>query len=84
VTPSLRKLDMLVGIWIVMGPLLLVLGALFMFSAPGIVTVLAATASGIGAILLLAALVGKVATLAVLSLDERRAQPLPDPEEVVP
>jgi hypothetical protein len=84
VTPSLRKLDMLVGIWIVMGPLLLVLGALFMFSAPGIVAVLAATASGIGAILLLAALVGKVATLAVLSLDERRAQRLPDPEELLP
>ncbi|MGN8552108.1 UNVERIFIED_CONTAM: hypothetical protein OHV15_05950 [Microbacterium sp. SLM126] len=81
-TPSLRKLDMLVGIWIVTGPLLLVIGALFMFSAPGIVTVLAATASGIGAILLVAALVGKVATLALLSLDESRKQPHPD--EVVP
>lgn len=54
-----------------MGPLLLVVGALFMFSAPGIVTVLAATASAIGGILLLGGLVGKVALLSLQSLDER-------------
>ena len=84
-TPSLRKLDMLVGTWIVMGPLLLVSGAIFLFSAPGIVTVLAATASVIGGILLLAGLIGKVALLAVQSLDERDPAQVPagaDPAQV--
>lgn len=74
-TASLRKLDTLVATWTVMGPLLLVLGALLMFSTPGIVTVLAATASVIGGILLLSGLVGKVALLALISLGERERVP---------
>ena len=70
-TPSLRKLDMLVGIWIVLGPILLVAGLAFAFSSPGLMPLIGAVGAAFGAILLLGALVGKVAILAVQAIDER-------------
>ncbi|MGZ0712646.1 hypothetical protein ACWPKO_30340 (plasmid) [Coraliomargarita sp. W4R53] len=69
-TPSYRKLDSTVGIWIVMGPMLLVIGAVSSFSTPGLMVALGIAATVIGGILLLGALVGKVALLTIKALDE--------------
>lgn len=80
-TPSLRQLDVLVGIWIVLGPILLVAGLMFAFSSPGLLPLIGAVCASFGGILLIAALVGKVAILAVQAVDERaRVAPGHDPE----
>lgn len=70
-TPSLRKLKKLVGIWSAAGPLLLVAGMVFVFAYHPLVRGLAATALVIGGILLLGAVMGKVATLVLQTMDER-------------
>lgn len=70
-TPSLRKLDVLVGIWIVLGPILLVAGLTFAFSSPGLMPLIGTVCAAFGGILLLGALVGKVAILAVQAIGER-------------
>lgn len=69
-TPSLRKLDVLVGVWIVLGPILLVVGLTLAFSSPGLMPLIGAVCAALGGVLLLGALVGKVAMLAVQSIDE--------------
>ncbi|WP_194410227.1 hypothetical protein [Microbacterium cremeum] len=69
-TPSLRKLDVLVGIWIVVGPILLVVGLLFAFSSPGLMPLIGAVCASFGGILLIGALAGKVALLAVQAVNE--------------
>ena len=69
-TPSLRKLDVLVGVWIVLGPILLVAGLAFAFSSPGLMPLIGAVCAAFGGILLLGALGGKIAVLAVQALTE--------------
>ena len=73
-TPSLRKLDVLVGVWIVLGPILLVVGLMLAFSSPGLMPLVGAVCASFGGILLLAALVGKVTVLAVQAVDERTSE----------
>ena len=67
---SLRRLEVLVDIWIVIGPLLLVIGSLLIFSNPGVLPLLGFAAVTFGGLLLLGALIGKVALLAVRAIDE--------------
>jgi hypothetical protein len=69
-TPALRKLESMVGFWVVVGPMLLLIGGVFLFSPPGLVAALAIVAMVAGSVLLLAGLVGKVAIHALHAIDE--------------
>jgi len=69
-TPSLRKLESMVGFWVVVGPMLLLIGGVFLFSPPGLVAALAIVAMVVGSVLLLAGLLGKVAIHALQAISE--------------
>lgn len=69
-TPSLRKLESMVGFWVVVGPMLLLIGGVFLFSPPGLVAALAIVAMVVGSVLLLAGLLGKVAIHALQAMNE--------------
>jgi len=74
---SLRRLDALVSTWIVVGPMLLVIGSVLIFSTPGVLPVVGIAAIAFGGILLLAALLGKVTLLAVQAINESAREETP-------
>lgn len=69
-TSALRKLESMVGFWVVVGPMLLLIGGVFLFSPPGLVAALGIVAMVAGSVLLLAGLVGKVAIHVLHAIDE--------------
>lgn len=72
-TPSLKRLQSFANITIVIGPLLLVLGFVFI-RAIGIIGILGGAVALFGGILLLAGLVSRAVELGVRSLGEAAAE----------